>query len=459
MAYYKKFFILLFFCFLFYLFFSNNVFGFEITYNGTTYNLPDLPYDTNTYKNVLFGVLSGNQFAVGMPIDPAKPVNNKFYVSRDEGGASSQTFRYYNAGGQGNFGDWYWYSISMSNLSAWSARKTTSHQFMKFYSNGKLLVSTLDVYSYSSSSGDYTTLYMEANPNEYYIPGISTEYETPKFITTVSELNNFQDLQNLEIDRGDYTNISLRLINSDTNSIIFTTKLSNYDYYLQRLDLDNPFSKLIYRIPINKLPSFSLSNGTNYEFRLIYTNTSGTQVNHSIFFTPTQNQTVNNTTDQDINNGINETNKKIDETNDKIDDVKDSIDNTNDKIDDLNDNITDSDIDNIGANDLPSISVNDPTESGIGSIFTAFYNAFCTGEPQDIVFPIPFTNKNVVLSATYIQDMLSNNGAGWVLLFIQAFWSYLFGRFIIKDISRKISKIKSGNIEDLQSGNIKEEML
>lgn len=113
----------------------------------------------------------------------------------------------------------------------------------------------------------------------------------------------------------------------------------------------------------------------------------------------------------------------------------------------------------VSANDLPSISVNDPTQDGIGTIFQALYNAFCTGNAQNIVFPIPFTNKNITLDPYYVQNMLQQNNASWVLTFIQAFWGYLFGRFIIKDMASKIRKIKSGNIEGLQDTNIKEEML
>lgn len=120
--------------------------------------------------------------------------------------------------------------------------------------------------------------------------------------------------------------------------------------------------------------------------------------------------------------------------------------------------ITDSTVDST-ASDLPSINVTDTTQNGIDNIFNSIYNAFCTGSAQDIVFPIPFTNKNITLSPYYVKNMLENNGAGWVYTFIQAFWGYLIGRFIIKDVSNKINKIKSGNIENIQNNNIKEDML
>lgn len=125
---------------------------------------------------------------------------------------------------------------------------------------------------------------------------------------------------------------------------------------------------------------------------------------------------------------------------------------------DIKDTLTDSTVDST-ASDLPSINVTDTTENGIDNIFSSIYNAFCVGQAQDIVFPIPFTNKNITLSPYYVKDMLENNGASWVYTFIQAFWGYLIGRFIIKDVSNKINKIKSGNIENIQNNNIKEDML
>lgn len=195
---------------------------------------------------------------------------------------------------------------------------------------------------------------------------------------------------------------------------------------------------MIYNIPYSAFNSFNLLKDNEYEWRIVYTDENNILSNVSLFFTPGLNESINETTNKDIN-----------------DNIKD----TNNKLDNIESTLTDSSVDSDIASSLPSISINDPTEQGVGSIFTSMYNAFCEGEAQDIVFPIPFTQKNITLKATYIQDMLTQNNASWVLTFIQAFWAFLFGRFIIKDMSNKIGKIKSGNIEDLQNTNIKEEML
>lgn len=188
------------------------------------------------------------------------------------------------------------------------------------------------------------------------------------------------------------------------------------------------------------LETIASNSASNYQLAL-------NQINDSI---NDQTDTLHNDL-SDVQNTISETNDKIDETNDKIDE-------TNDKLDDINNTLTDDTVDS-SAEDLPSVSVDDPTSDGIGGIFQSIYNAFCTGNAQDIVFPIPFTNKNITLSPSYVSDMLSNNNAGWVLTLIQVFWGYLIGRFIVSDISKKIDKIKSGDIENIQNDNIKEEML
>ena len=101
---------------------------------------------------------------------------------------------------------------------------------------------------------------------------------------------------------------------------------------------------------------------------------------------------------------------------------------TNEKLDELNSNITDDTVTS-SSSDLPSISVNDPTQAGINSIYQSIYNAFCVGEPQDIVFPFPYTNKSIVLPVDYLKNNLLNSGNSWIYNFIQMTWGYLFGCF------------------------------
>lgn len=246
------------------------------------------------------------------------------------------------------------------------------------------------------------------------------------------------------IDPGTFADvIELRLYNIDTNTLIFATPLKDYDDYLEREDLENPFSNLVYKIPYSALPSFTLQNGVTYDFRLVYTNQDGVITNISLSFTANGNTTGGGDTGDNITNS----------------DINNSIKDTNEKLDNIEGTITDSNVDVDVENDLPSVDVEDPTQQGIDNIFNSIYNAFCTGEAQNIILTIPYTEKNISISPYYVRDMLNNNGVGWLYIFIQAFWAYLFGRFIIKDISDKINKIKSGDIDNIQNTNIKEEML
>ena len=274
----------------------------------------------------------------------------------------------------------------------------------------------------------------------------------PSFITTVSDFENI-DNKNIKINGGSFSdNAILRLYNHTTNSIIINNPLSDYEDYLEREDLDNPFSDLIYNIPYSAFNSFNLLKDNEYEWRIVYTNENEVLSNVSLFFTPNLNESINDTTNKDINDTIKDTNEKLDN-------IEGSISDTNEKLDNLEDTVTDSDVNVDIESELPKIEIEDPTSEGINTIFNAFYNAFCTGESIDIVFPIPYTEKNIRISPYYVRDMLNNNGAGWVYMFIQAYWAYIFGRFILKDIADKIHKIKSGDVETLGAYNVKEEML
>ena len=87
---------------------------------------------------------------------------------------------------------------------------------------------------------------------------------------------------------------------------------------------------------------------------------------------------------------------------------------TNNKLDNLDNTINNSNVD-FSSSDLPSDSTQDITADGVNGIFTSIYNAFCVGNAQDIVFPIPFTNKNITLSANYVSSSLTTAGAGFII--------------------------------------------
>ena len=164
------------------------------------------------------------------------------------------------------------------------------------------------------------------------------------------------------------------------------------------------------------------------------------------------------TSSQQTINAINNQTQYIQEQTEAINEQTDAINEQTDAINEQTDYLEDDTINNNSIY-LPQDNTNDITQNGLNTIFTNIYNAFCTGQAQDIVFPIPFTNKNITLQANYIRNMLTNSGSTWVITIIEAFWWFLISRFIVKDITNKITKIKGGNIEDIENSNIKGDML
>ena len=233
------------------------------------------------------------------------------------------------------------------------------------------------------------------------------------------------------------------------------------------LELENLISRRIaglsedYSTILNQLGSY-LDNLNSINNQLLSTINSFTNVLNQI-----SSNTSNNYSQQlgvitnKIEDILSDNETIISQNNDMIQQqqqINQNLEQVSSDLKDIKDTLTDSTVEST-ASDLPSIDVSDTTQNGIDNIFSSIYNAFCVGQAQNIVFPIPFTNKNITLSPYYVKDMLENNGAGWVYTFIQAFWGYLIGCFIIKDVSNKIDKIKSGNIENIQNTNIKEDML
>lgn len=133
--------------------------------------------------------------------------------------------------------------------------------------------------------------------------------------------------------------------------------------------------------------------------------------------------------------------------------------NINNNVSEIKDVIKDTNIDSNLPSNLPTDNTQDTTTSGVNNIFDFLKNAFTTGTAKDIVIPVPFTQKNFTIQANFLQNILSKTEFSWVYNIIQAFWWYVISVFIVKDISSKFTKIKGGDIENIQDNNIKEDML
>lgn len=123
------------------------------------------------------------------------------------------------------------------------------------------------------------------------------------------------------------------------------------------------------------------------------------------------------------------------------------------------------DEDNFSADELPQDSgVTATTDEGLNNIFTQIYNRLTAnpsslGSMYNIEITIPFTNKSFVIPYNLTSSVLAQSSFSWLRSFINAFWCYLVGRYIIIDLIDKFEKIQTGNIENLENGNIKEDLL
>ena len=298
-----------------------------------------------------------------------------------------------------------------------------SHDLLIFYYDGSLnCIGSQRVSVNSSGSWYYLTgayiinyfssdLTVKDNYNGNTIsPQMPVQVFTDPSITTESSSIINWTFTNLIINCGSVLTNSLIELDFNYNNTYYSLNIDNY------ISISN--NTVILTIPRTILSNyFVVRSGNTITFKLYVRNSSTGP--STVRYYDLGSYTLDLTTQQEQE--INEDSNK-----DLLHDINNSQQETNNYL--QNDNVDNSSI------TLPSDNSNDITKNGVNSIFNMIYNAFCTGEAQDIVFPIPFTNKNITLQANYIQNMLSNNNATWVITIIQAFWWYLISHFIVKDI-------------------------
>lgn len=414
--------------FIIFLFFKNVVFGAEV--NG--HPLSDPPqrilnylysideYNNNQYYYFIFGY--GGQFHI---VTFERPQNFKafMYWTTQCRFRQNSSFRYksYNLTFEGNLINITYDNVTQNNEWGFGTNNDGSVYF----------ISNFNVYDY--------------NNQDNLIYTVST---SPSILNPTQDIENWS-FSTLDVYLGDvqYTNHDVITINYNDN--YFAIDLEKYEINdgiisIPQQDINNNIVFVDTASIVFEYDSFQTVPGTGYDLGTYNISLSASTVTQ-----------LNSNTDRYIQNNIY---INQEETVNAINNQTDAINQQTDAINEQTDLIKDDTVES-SASDLPTTDVNNPTENGIDNIFQSIYNAFCVGEAQNIVFPIPFTNKNITLSPYYVRDMLNNNGASWIYTLIQAFWGYLIGRYIISDISRKIDKIKSGNIENVENSNIKEEML
>lgn len=119
--------------------------------------------------------------------------------------------------------------------------------------------------------------------------------------------------------------------------------------------------------------------------------------------------------------------------------------------------LTDNNTNNISNNDLVTDNTQDITENGFSNIFNTLYNAFTSYSSKDVVVPVPYTNKSFTISKASIFGGFTE--LSWLENLSSAFWYFIISLFIVKDISKRFNKIKSGDIEHVVDCNVKEDLL
>ena len=186
-----------------------------------------------------------------------------------------------------------------------------------------------------------------------------------------------------------------------------------------------------------------------------------------------------------VNNSLNTIIEKLDNKTDysgQISDIRDSLDNlaqqqqqTQDTIKDesqaiqnsidsstneITNTLTDNDVSDIEVDDFEDIATNvtdDPTANGFNNIFETIRNALVNENTEPLKITIPFTDKSFEISAQTVYGNFS--GFDTIKNLASVVWYFIISLFIVKDIAKRINKIKSGNIDDVCDSNIKEDIL
>lgn len=244
----------------------------------------------------------------------------------------------------------------------------------------------------------------------------------PYFISSSEGLKN-GNFNYVQIDGGDYTSS-----NFQNFYLVAYEKLENNEYIQKseielNLNENPPYNvypeedgTFLFTVPRNLL-NLNLRNNYSYSLKLANKSDGQFQVFASLDFT------VSGMTIQDsVDNGFSDVNDP-----------------------DINPDIN-----------LPTDNSTDITSSGFDNIFNTIYNTISGTSSNPYVITLPFVNKSFTISK---ETVYGNLNLGLLGTLINTVWFFIVSIFIVKDISKKINKIKSGNIDNIENNNIKEDML
>ena len=428
----------------------------NVTYNNDNYKINDdvftMPYlffyEDTKYEYIRI-IASSKPFTFEYKNGPDGPFYNCHFDEQTQ-------FYYYD----------FWYSPNnLTRLTDYTL--ANYHSFlMEYYSihggnyvnQNNILFLNFDIYDYTNRN------------NIIFSSNAIPQYNSPTLSNTTSELENL-NFNNFIINANDYTEdienndgtlymlfYNRSLSNSQNTDGLYPIKEKGFTKGSIYTDSESSTSdNIVFSFPLF-MSGVYFNIGSTYEIRFAKKSyNSEWNTDFYEFFDNSYTFTISSNVTQDYINQINQQTATSSDS-EREQDLQNSINQQTQSIDNINNTITDSTVDSSSI-ELPTDNTNDPTQSGVDNIFQTIYNSFTSGTAQDIVFPIPFTNKSIILPANYIYNSLNNNNASWIITIIQAFWLYLISRFIITDIMSKIRKIKQGNLDNIENSNIKEDML
>lgn len=185
----------------------------------------------------------------------------------------------YISGYYGNFsinGGWHnfnmWYSdtdLSSSDL-IWLSGRTdlwTNNGHRYFILSGKVDNETKTWSIPFATNWDYNVYLDLKDGSKAYL-----NYEKPYIANTTEQLQNLNASLAIVLYDVPSSVASVSLHKTSDNTELFNIKLSDFTDYVQRIDLENPFSNLGYVIPWDKVgANYSIEKNQNYELRLTYT--------------------------------------------------------------------------------------------------------------------------------------------------------------------------------------------
>lgn len=335
----------------------------------------------------------------------------------------------------------------------------------------------------------------ETKSNCYFLVGVNDPEKYKQFYGTadVYTNNSFTDYFYSSFVAPFVTTDSSSIVNWSMSSLdISSGNLKNSNEYGQNyFYLEQIYNGVIYRIDLNNssyktinavtntctfsIPRQQLLSGAyiastyTYELRLVFQEaqeggSTFTDYNLGSYVLDLTTQEEQITNDGKMLEGLEDISNAQQETTNAINNMNENITNsqqeTTNSINNLNNNITNDNVSSsvIQQPDMP----NDTTgvENGVNNIFNVIMNAFTNFDSsQEVVLPIPFTDKSITISGNYTRDMLTSVNAAWVINFISIFWWYIISVYIIKDILKTVDKIQEGKIDSVENSNIKGDML